>query len=548
MFSTPQILVMLGISILSGILLLYCSMKFLLVFQLGGYRFEKYFKWLNNSETPYKARLSLLCLLGFMFFCVIGVAFLPIYPNENVNCYFGFVAYIVFLSVFINTEKSVNAKVPLKITKRLFRLILTYIVFLIGANFGLMCLLNVIAGAIDDNIVSVLRFSIICFIPFIIPYILFIAYCFNEPFEYIIREHYIKRAKKKIQNANVIKIGITGSYGKTSVKEILKTILLQKYRVLATPCSYNTPMGLAKTINKLDSSHDVFIAEMGARCVGDIRELAMMVKPQYGVLTGINNQHLETFKTIEHTKNTKYELIENLTENGVAFFSSDNVYTNELFDKCDINKVKAGLNGENNFVTAENIKVTTSGTNFDLVIGGKEKINCSTILLGSYSIKNICMASAVAYKMGMTIEEIAEGINRIQSIGHRLEIVKNNKNIVLIDDSYNSNEEGVKAAMEVIDMFPGRKIVLTPGMVELGKSENTVNFEYGKLLASHVNKVIVIGKHNATMIINGLLEGGMKKEDIIFAKNLTKGNDELNGIMMEGDVILFENDLPDNYN
>ncbi|MBQ0099069.1 MAG: UDP-N-acetylmuramoyl-tripeptide--D-alanyl-D-alanine ligase, partial [Firmicutes bacterium] len=451
---------------------------------------------------------------------------LPIITNEYINCYFGFVAYIVFLAVYINTEKSINAKVPLKLTKRLVRLIITYLIFLIGLNFGLMCLLNLFASLINDNIVSVLRFSLICFVPCLIPYVLFIAYCFNEPFEYLVRKHYINKAKRKIKNANLIKIGITGSYGKTSVKEILKTILLQKYRVLATPRSYNTPMGLAKTLNMLDSTHDVLIAEMGARCVGDIRELAMMIKPNYGVITGINNQHLETFKTIEHTKNTKYELIENLTENGVAFFSSDNKYTLELYDRCDSEKVKAGLNGENNLVTAENIKVTTSGTNFDLVFEGKEKINCSTILLGSHSIKNICLASAVAYKMGMAKEEIAEGINRIQSIGHRLELVKNNKNIVIIDDSYNSNEDGISAAMEVLDMFSGRKIVLTPGLVELGKTENMVNFEYGKLLSKHADKVIVIGKHNATMIVNGLVEGGMKKEDIMFAKNLNRGNDE----------------------
>ena len=170
------------------------------------------------------------------------------------------------------------------------------------------------------------------------------------------------------------------------------------------------------------------------------------------------------------------------------------------------------------------------------------------MLLGKHSISNICLAAAVAYKIGMSPDEISEGINRISSIGHRLELVRNNKQIVIIDDSYNSNVTGVNAAMEVLDLFEGRKIVLTPGLVELGKIENIANLEFGKTLAKHADKVIIIGKHNAEMLINGLLDGGMERENITFAKNLKRGNEELNAIMKEGDVVLFENDLPDNYN
>ena len=140
------------------------------------------------------------------------------------------------------------------------------------------------------------------------------------------------------------------------------------------------------------------------------------------------------------------------------------------------------------------------------------------------------------------------GIERIQSIGHRLELVPNNKNIIIIDDSYNANEEGIKAAMEVLDSFKGRKIVLTPGLVELGKVEGVVNYEFGKMLVNHADKVIVVGKHNGEMIIRGLLEGGMPKENISFAKTLNKANEKLNEMLIEGDVVLFENDLPDNYN
>ncbi len=352
----------------------------------------------------------------------------------------------------------------------------------------------------------------------------------------------------RLYNTKAIKIGITGSYGKTSVKEILKTILSQKYRVLATPRSYNTPLGIAMTTKQLDSTHDIFIAEMGARGKGDIMELTKMVKPSIGIITGINNQHQETFKTIENTMDTKYELVENMDEKGCMFFSADNEKTRELYQKCPLEKFAVGITSPDGIITVSDIETTNTGTKFKLCVDGEEPQDCSTVLLGKSAISNICLAAAVAYKIGMTATEIASGINRVRLIGHRLELVPNNRGIVIIDDSYNSNVDGVISAMEVLDLFEGRKIVLTPGLVELGAYENVANLELGKILAKHADIVIVIGTHNGETIINGLFEGGMDKNNIIFARTLKRGNEELNKIVKENDIVLFENDLPDNYN
>ena len=287
---------------------------------------------------------------------------------------------------------------------------------------------------------------------------------------------------------------------------------------------------------------------MGARQTGDIKELADFVKPSFAVLTGVNHQHLETFGSIENTMNTKYELFESLPEDGFGFFSCNNKNSLELYQRFNGEKYLAGIDNEDALVYAKDIKMDGKGTTFTLIIDGQKGVKCSTMLLGSHSVKNICLASAVAYKIGMSAKEIAVGISRIQSIGNRLELVPNNKKIIIIDDSYNSNEEGINSAMEVLDNFKGRKIVLTPGLVELGKIESLVNFEFGKILAKHCDKVIVVGKHNAEMIIKGLIEAGMDRENIKFAKNLNKGNEILNEMLEEGDVVLFENDLPDNYN
>ncbi|MBE7061473.1 MAG: UDP-N-acetylmuramoyl-tripeptide--D-alanyl-D-alanine ligase [Clostridiales bacterium] len=547
LFLNGQIAIYIGMSALNALLLFYASLKFLLVLQQCGYKGKRYFKWLSNRETPYLSRLMLLCLMGFLFFMVLNMCFSPLI-GETWAQYIGFASYLLFTVLYIKSESSVNAKVPLKKTKRLVRLCMTYALVLTLVTFGFITLLNYLAFVIDASVIALLRYSLICGMPILTPYLLFIAYGLNEPYEEIRKRHHLRIAENKLKNTDVLKIGITGSYGKTTVKEILRTILSQKYRVLATPESYNTPLGIALTVKNLDSTHDVFIAEMGARCKGDIEALAKLVNPKYGVLTGVNNQHLETFKDIEVTKNTKYELFENLSEGGVGFFSSDNDCATELFARFDGEKYTAGLNGEDNLVTATDISTNERGLNFTLRIKGQEAIECSTVLLGRHSVKNICLAAAVAFKVGLSAEEIASGIGRIQSIGHRLELVPNNKNIVIIDDSYNSNEDGTKAAMEVLDTFKGRKIVLTPGLVELGKMEGVMNLEFGRLLAKHADIVIVIGNHNSETIINGLIEGGMARENIKFAKTLNKGNEILSEMLKEGDVVMFENDLPDNYN
>ena len=546
-FTNTQVWLYVVIAVVNALLLFFASMKFLLAIQQSGYKGNRYFTWLANKNTPYLSRLMLLCLLGFLFFCVLNTSFAPVIKNQSVLSFLGFLSYTTFTLLYIKSESSINAKIPLKKTKRLVRLCITYIVFLTAISFGFVLLLDYLAYLINSEMVALLRFSIICGMPILTPYILFVAHLVNKPLEETIKKYYLNKAKERLNNSKVVKIGITGSYGKTSVKEILTTLLSQKYRVLATPQSYNTPMGIALTTQKLDSTHDIFIAEMGARAKGDIKELAQLVNPTFAVLTGINNQHLETFGSVENIMETKYELFENLNEDGIGFFSLDNEKNKQLFDKFNQTKYGSGLDKNDNLVWASEIITDNQGTSFVLNIKGEKPINCKTVLLGKHSVSNICLASSVAYKIGLTPQEIASGINRISSIGHRLELVPNNKNIVIIDDSYNSNVDGAGSAMEVLSSFNGRKIVLTPGLVELGKMENVSNFELGRKIAKTADFAIVIGTHNAEMLIKGLKDGGMQTTNISFAKTLNKGNELLNNMLREGDVVMFLNDLPDNY-
>lgn len=544
LFRWQYLLVYLSVCLLNGFLLLFSSAKFLLAFQQCGYKKREYCKWFLSKNNIYITRLLLLCLLAFLFFCVLCTTFAPV-VGEVAASYVGFVSYILFTGVYINTERHVNAKIQLRLTRRLVRLCVTYFLFLFAMTFGVIVLANLVAFLVKDGIVSLLMYSVICVTPILAPLVLVPAALFNAPFENMNNRRYINRTRRKLENSDVIKIGITGSFGKTGVKNILATLLSQKYRVLATPGSYNTPLGVAVTAKKLDSTHDVFIAEMGARHVGDISDLASLVKPQYAVLTGVNDQHLETFGSRENIRLTKFELFENLPEHASGFFGADNEISRELYEEAKCEKYLAGINGT--FVSADQITQGENGSSFMLRIAGERGVKCNTTLLGKHNIGNICLAAAVAYKIGLTPREIAEGVNRLKAVSHRLEMVTNNKDIRIIDDSYNSNPDGVRAALEVLSAFEGRKIVVTPGLVELGKEEAFANYEMGKAIAAAADKLIVIGRHNGEMLIKGWYDGGRTNEDVMFAKNLEKGNELLNGIIRAGDVVLFENDLPDTY-
>ena len=271
LFSGTNLYFMLIASVVNAVLIFYASLKFVLTLQQTGYKGKKYFKWLASPETPYLSRLMLLCLMGFLFFLVLNTCFTPV-MGKDVASYIGFASYLLFTIVYINTESSVNAKVPLRKTKRLVRLCITYAILLCAISFGLLVLLNYLAYVIGDEMVAILRYSLICVMPILAPYILFLAYAINEPVEEFIRRRYVRIATNKIAKADVIKIGITGSYAKTSVKEILKTLFSQKYRVLATPKSYNTPLGIG--IKRV--GHIGFPAAAVAACrIGAVNAVAL---------------------------------------------------------------------------------------------------------------------------------------------------------------------------------------------------------------------------------------------------------------------------------
>ena len=380
------------------------------------------------------------------------------------------------------------------------------------------------------------------------PYLTMLAGYLAQPIENKInRGFYVKAQTKLASMKNLKKIGITGSYGKTSTKYCLAEILSAKFNVFYPKASINTPMGLSKVINEeLNETHEVFIAEMGARHVGDIKELVELVKPEYGMITSVGPQHLETFKTVQNVANTKFELIEGLPKKGCAFFAADGAEVDKLFERAKGNKRRAGMGEGFMNMYAENIEVGAFGSRFTLVEANGESIQVETKLLGRHNISNIVLCCQVARELGMTMQEIAEGVKRIKPVKHRLQLMAGAMNV--IDDAFNSNPVGAKEALNVLHSFPGRHLIITPGFVELGQDEDKFNYRLGCQIAETCDAAILVGPKHTAPIKEGLLKSGFDANAIAVVNTLEEASALIPKFARNGDAVLFENDLPDNYN
>jgi len=382
----------------------------------------------------------------------------------------------------------------------------------------------------------------------LLPLLAALAALIALPIEKSIHRMYMRDAQRRMDaQPDLIRIGITGSYGKTSVKNILYTILSQKYNVLSTPASFNTPMGLTRVIReRLEPAHQIFLAEMGARHRGDIKELTDFIHPTIGVLTSVGPQHLDTFKTLENIIATKYDLIRSLPADGFAVFNDDHSICADLYEKTGhISRAIVGRKGGDAW--AEELQVSAQGSSFALCLADGSRIPCTTRMLGAHNISNILLACAVARYLGLSNAQIQRGVSQLQPVEHRLQLLKSAGGITVIDDAFNSNPIGAKAALDVLSRFPGRRILVTPGMVELGEKEAEYNRDFGREAASAADVCVLIGKKHTLPIQEGLIEAGYPAGDIHTFASLSEATAWLRGFMRAGDFVLYENDLPDHY-
>ena len=536
-FQNINLYIAIVLSLINGVLMCFASYKFFQMIQLSGYKIKGYFKWLRDTKGNYVTRMVLLSLLSI--FCVLVTnALFDVYHTQELYSYIGLIFYFYFTIVFIVNLYHAPKKIPLKYTTRMTRLNVAMFIF--------VSLFSFIITALSTEYLSFLKFGAICLVPLFVPLLVPLVHIILLPLEKIVLSVHIHNAKKKLKKCeNLIKIGITGSFGKTSTKYILNSILSVKYKVCMSPHSFNTLPGLSKVVNNyLNIDDEILIAEMGARNVGDIKELCDLIKPKYGILTGVGSQHLESFKTEENIFKTKFELIESLPSDGIAIFNGYDSGAKKLYDKCDF--VAKEIVGKGASISAKNIFYDETGTIFDLIIKDKTYEKVKTILIGEHNVENIVMCVQMAKILGLSDEEIIEGIRNLKPIPHRLELIKTDKNLIL-DDAYNASVNGTIVALNVLSKMPGRKIVITPGIVELGKKENEENENFGKRIAKVADIVVIVNKLNFESIKKGLDAQKFNEGQLYQTDSLDSAKILIKDFIRDGDSILFENDLPDNY-
>lgn len=491
--------------------------------QLNGYKNLEHIRWLKKNISK-----QVILLSGFL----LGI--FSVFKNSVVLEILICAVWLIVCRYYYFLKKK-NLKKILVYTKRAKRIIFTNVLLMVIFIIAIYTLTNNFVGltAILISIESLL---------------LVVSNIFNKPLEMVINKHFINDAKKKLKKANNLKIiGITGSFGKTSFKYYLQALLQEKYNVLITPESYNTPMGIVKTIREsLKPIHEIFVCEMGARYVGDIKEICDIVHPNFGVITSIGPQHLETFGGIENIIRTKFELADSLTEEGVLFLNRDNTYIREHSEK-KYNKVWYGTGEKGVGYYVNDVILSQLGTEFTVISPKGEKEVFQMKLIGEYNIINVVGAIAVANILGIALDELKGPVRRIQQVEHRMQMIEK-ENVTIIDDSYNSNPIGSKAAIDTLAMFDGIKILITPGMVELGKQEEEYNYEFGKYAAKVCDYIFLIGKKRVFPIEKAIIESGFAPEKCKIFDALVDAMECAYSIQGNGHkYILLENDLPDNY-
>ena len=370
----------------------------------------------------------------------------------------------------------------------------------------------------------------------------------TAPIEDFVKNHYIHLARKILaSHPTLIKIGITGSYGKTSSKNILDEILGESYYVLASPASFNTPMGLTITIREqLKSIHEVFIAEMGADKVGEIDFLTKFIRPQYGIVTSIGPQHLNTFKTLENIINEKMKMIENLPVSGVGVLNRDNQHIRDYDIKNTCRVLWYGIERDDVDYQAIDIRYSPEGSMFT-VKSAEGEVPFATKLLGQHNIANILASIALGRTLGISWEKLQKAVRQVNYIEHRLQLKKIN-GYTFIDNAFNSNPEGSKMSLEVLKGMPGKRIVVTPGMIELGDQQDELNRKFGTYMLGCADEVILVGKQQTHAIRQGLEDVGFPATGIHIVDTVKEAFETVYRIATVEDTILLENDLPDAFN
>lgn len=510
-----------------GLLALRCNYRRdLMMFQQNSYMPDRYGRWFNESweSTNYiriGACISVLMCLAHNLPYVFGAGFA--------------VVIMAWISISLIRRKY---KKPLVMTRRAWRIY--------GMEIFLSAAVIAVAGVLTHSwqyvAVAVLALNVLS------PLMMMLSNLILKPVEKHINRGFYNEARDILRSMPYLKIiGVTGSYGKTSTKHYLNRILSEKYDVMMTPGNFNTTLGVIRTVREhLKPYNEVFIVEMGAKQLGDIKEICDLVHPQIGIVTAVGPQHLESFKSIENVQRTKFELVDSLPSDGLAVVNADfEMAANRPVG--NVACVRYGIDNKDADYVAEVKSIDATGTSFTVAGAGKT-YEFHTRLVGQCNVSNLTAAVIVALQLGVEIDKIRYAVEKIEQVEHRLNMKRTAGGVTIIDDAYNSNPTGSKMAVDVLSaMTSGKRIMVTPGMVELGERQYELNKELGRYAAQKVDVIIVVGEYNREAICEGLAEGGADESKVKHASTFAEAQDILSQILKNGDIVLYENDLPDTF-
>lgn len=501
----------------------FFSLREFHMLQLNGYKFVEHTRWMRKNFRRYIYPIALL-----------AVQFILLATGAETFMIIAFV--LLNLCIAISNRPGKKFKKPLVYTARVKRMLVTFYI-LIAAIFALSFFVD-----------SVGRYILVGSALYLTPVLVVLSNIINRPIENAIQKWYINDAKRMLKESpNLHVIGITGSYGKTSMKFYLSELLNSKYNTLKTPESYNTPMGVVKTVRmQLKPTHEYFVCEMGARRVGEIRELCDIANPHDGIITSVGPQHLETFKSIENVVKTKFELADSISPLGKIYLNGDNELIRAKSSEYK-NAVTYGLQEGNDYRAAD-VSVSDRGTEFTVTAPDGSSCRYTTKLLGEHNVQNLLGAIAYCHGTGIPLEKLVLPVKRIAAVPHRLQLLDTGGDLCYIDDAYNSNPNGCRAALNVLGLFDACKILVTPGMVELGAKQEELNYEFGTEAAKVCDYIVLVGKAQTEPIYKGIIDSGYPSEKVFVAGGLNEALDKVKAYKTDKKkIVLLENDLPDNY-
>ena len=460
------------------------------------------------------------------------------------------------LFIFLN-KPGKKFKKPLVYTARVKRMMVTFGI-LIAVFYAIAIIkgkTDVIVDGIDfchhethwfeKTISYILIGSALYLTPILVP----LSNIINKPIEKAVQNHYINDAKRMLADMpSLHKVGITGSYGKTSMKFYLSELLGSQYETLKTPESFNTPMGVTITIRRdLRPTHEYFICEMGARRVREINELCEIAHPHDGIITSVGPQHLETFKSVENVLNTKFELADSVqASGGKIYLNGDNELIRSKAPQYK-NAVLYGLH-ESCHYRGSDVSVSDKGTEFTVTAPDGSSCRYTTKLLGEHSVQNLLGAIAYCHGTGIALEKLVIPVRKIAAVPHRLQLLDKGGGLTFIDDAYNSNPSGCRAALNVLGLFDACRILVTPGMVELGEKQHELNREFGSEAAKVCDYIALVGKKQTEPIFEGIQNADFDMSRVFVCDTLGEALDKVRSVVTDKKkIVLLENDLPDNY-